>query len=315
MANFLVTGGAGFIGSNLVRYLLQRGHNVRVIDNFITGKRENLADVMNKIELIMGDIRDEETVGSAMRDMDYVLHQGALPSVPRSLENPALTNDINVSGTITVLEAARRHKIRRLIYAASSSAYGNQPTDKKVETQIPQPLSPYAVSKLAGEYYCRAYAECFGLQTVSLRYFNIFGPYQDPESQYAAVIPRFVTALLKNESPVIYGDGLQSRDFTYVENVCSANLLAAFSEKVGNGEVINIACGATYNLLEVLEWLKEFTGKTHIKPTFAPPRKGDVRRSLADITKAKELIGYEVLVDFRRGLQLTVEWYKKLKHV
>lgn len=315
MANFLVTGGAGFIGSNLVRYLLQREHNVRVIDNFITGKRENLADVMNKIELIMGDIRDEETVGSAMRDMDYVLHQGALPSVPRSLENPALTNDINVSGTITVLEAARRHKIRRLIYAASSSAYGNQPTDKKVETQIPQPLSPYAVSKLAGEYYCRAYAECFGLQTVSLRYFNIFGPYQDPESQYAAVIPRFVTALLKNESPVIYGDGLQSRDFTYVENVCSANLLAAFSEKVGNGEVINIACGATYNLLGVLEWLKEFTGKTHIKPTFASPRKGDVRRSLADITKAKELIGYEVLVDFRRGLQLTVEWYKKLKPV
>lgn len=311
MANFLVTGGAGFIGANLVHYLLQRRHNVRVIDNFITGKRENLAEVMNKIELIEGDIRDRETVEGATKDMDFILHQAALPSVLRSVENPVLTHEINVSGTMMLLEAARKNKVRRLIYASSSSVYGNQPAEKKIETQIPQPINPYAASKLAGEYYCKVYAECFRLQTVSLRYFNIFGPRQDPESQYAAVIPRFISAVLREEQPTVYGNGYQSRDFTYVENVCSANLLASFSEEVGKGEVINIACGLSYNLHQLLLLIEQHSGKKKIEPKYDSPRPGDVRSSLADISKAKMLLGYNVLVDFKEGLRLAIEWYKK----
>jgi len=313
VANFLVTGAGGFIGSNLVRYLLDKGHSVRGIDNFITGKRENIDEVIDRFDFIESDVTDFDTIMQASEDMDYVLHQAALPSVPRSVKDPIRSNDINVGGTVRVLDAARAHKVKRVVYAASSSAYGDQPSRTKVETQVPMPLSPYAVSKLAGEYYCAAYYSCFNLETVCLRYFNIFGPRQDPKSQYSAVIPKFVNAVLDDEQPVIYGDGLQSRDFTFVENACSANLLAAQSPEVGAGEVINIACGSNFDLLTLLNLIKEYTGKAEIEPRFDPPRPGDVRHSLADISKARRLLGYEVLVPFEEGLRRTVEWYRQMR--
>jgi nucleoside-diphosphate-sugar epimerase len=309
MAKYLVTGGAGFIGSNIVEYLLKNGESVRVLDNFVTGKRENLAPFMNQIELIEGDLRDEDTCHRAVADTDYVLHQAAMVSVPRSLAEPVMTTEVNVLGTIKLLTAAARAGVRRLVFAASSSVYGNQPVQIKTETLNPMPLSPYAAAKLSCEHFCLAYSKSMGLETVCLRYFNVFGMRQNPMSQYSAVIPLFVTAVIKNKQPIIFGDGTQTRDFTFVENNVRANLLAATTDKPVAGRVINIACGSAYSLLDLLAVINNFLGK-NVKPIFAPRRTGDVIHSLADISLARELLGYEVYVDFFEGMKRTIEWYQ-----
>ena len=310
MANFLVTGGAGFIGSNIVEYLIDTGHAVRVLDNFATGKRHNIAPYLEHIDFIEGDMGDAETCRRACTDMDYVLHQAAIPSVPFSLVDPVGTTRNNVVGVVQMLDAAAKAKVRRFVYAASSSAYGDQPVQMKTETLLPKPLSPYAVAKLSGEYFCMAYAASMGLDTVALRYFNVFGPRQDPTSQYSAVIPKFITAALTGVSPVIYGDGMQSRDFTFVWNNVRANVLAATAKQPINGQVMNVACGTSYTLLDLLASIGSTLGR-EITPTFAPRRTGDVMHSLADIQRAREMIGYEVEVDFREGLARTIAWYQK----
>ena len=309
MATHLVTGGAGFIGSNIVRELVARGEGVRVLDNFSTGRRENLAEVLNDIELIEGDVRDPSACRRAVAGVEYVLHQGAIPSVQRSVDDPSISNDANVSGTLNLLIAARDAGVRRVVYASSSSVYGDSPTLPKHEDMTPRPRSPYAVSKLAAEYYCQVFTEVYGLETVSLRYFNVFGPRQDPTSQYSAVIPLFVQAMLAGEPPVVYGDGLQSRDFTYVSNNVEANLLAATAPGVA-GRVFNIACGKRYTLLDLIAMLNDILG-TRIDPVFAPPRPGDVKHSLADIRLAQEQMSYTVDVDFETGLERTVTWYRE----
>ena len=308
MANYLVTGGAGFIGSNIVGTLLEKGENVRVIDDLSTGKMKNIAPFLARIDFIEASLADLETCRRAVLDMDYILHQAAIPSVMRSVENPLRTNDANITGTVNLLCAAKGKKIKRLVYASSSSAYGNVEVSPKVESLPPSPRSPYAVSKLAGEYYCRAFYECYGLETISLRYFNVFGPNQDPTSQYSAVIPKFITCILRDEPPPVNGDGTQSRDFTYVENNIIANLLACEAPRTA-GEMINIACGESINLLELIRTINEISGKD-IKPIFCPKQPGDVMHSLADIRKAKELLGYEPVVCFRDGLERTINWYK-----
>jgi len=308
MEKFLVTGGAGFIGSNICRRLVSQGCFVRVVDNLITGKKSNLADVIDKIEFIQADMGDSEVAQSAMKDIDVVLHQGALPSVPVSVNNPAATHQHCVNATFTLLLAARDTGIKRFVYAASSSAYGDSPTSPKVETMPTSPLSPYAVAKLAGEYYCSVFCNIYGLQTISLRYFNVFGPYQDPKSQYAAAIPAFVTAILKDKPPTIYGDGRQSRDFTYIDNVVSVNLLAARANQT-KGEVINIACGQAVTVNEIIDMINEFLGK-NVKPIYTDPRPGDVKHSLADITAAQNLINFKPSVHFHEGLQKAIDWYR-----
>ena len=308
MANYLVTGGAGFIGSNLVEHLLDRGESVRVLDDFSTGRRENLEPFLDRIDLIEGDLCDGETCRRAAADMEYILHQGAIPSVPQSIDNPVGSSEVNIMGTLRLLEAAREAKVRRVVYAASSSAYGDQPAPSKVETLAPMPLSPYAAAKLSGEYICHAYSRSMGLDTVSLRYFNVFGPRQDPASAYSAVIPLFITAIIEDRPPVIHGDGLQTRDFTYVENNVRANILAATSTRPVSGQVINVACGVSCSLLELVQTIGECLGK-EVEPRFDPPRPGDVRDSLADISLARELLGYEVTVDFPTGIRRTIEWY------
>jgi nucleoside-diphosphate-sugar epimerase len=310
MANYLVTGGAGFIGSNIVEQLLAQGDSVRVLDNFATGKRENLAPFLSRIEVVEGDLRDDAALARAVNDIDYVLHQGAMASVPRSIAEPVETSEINVLGTIRLLAAAARARVRRVVYAASSSAYGDQPVPEKVETLIPMPLSPYAAAKLAGEYFCQAFSRSMGLEAVGLRYFNVFGPRQDPFSQYSAVIPLFVSAILEDRSPTIHGDGTQTRDFTYVENNVRANILAATTTKPVAGRVINIACGTSYSLLDLVRVINETLGKD-VKPAFGPSRVGDVKNSLADITLARELLGYEVFVDFNEGMRRAITWYKE----
>ena len=309
MTTYLVTGGAGFIGSNIVVELLQRGERVRVLDNFSTGRRKNLSDVLDNLELIEGDLRDLDTCRRAVRGVDYVLHQGAVPSVQRSIDDPITSNDANIKGTLNLLIAARDADVRRLVYASSSSIYGDSPTLPKQENMPLRPKSPYAVSKLAAEHYCRIFTSVFGLETVSLRYFNVFGPRQDPTSHYAAVVPLFIKAMLAGKPPTIYGDGLQSRDFTYVGNNVHANLLAAMAEDVA-GQVFNVACGQRYTLLELVATLNEILGM-HIEPLFAPPRPGDVKHSLADISRAQAKLGYTVKVDFRAGLEKTVAWYRE----
>jgi len=308
MDKFLVTGGAGFIGSNICRKLVADGCFVKVVDNLLTGKKSNLADVIDKIEFIEADMGDAEVAHSEMKDIDVVLHQGALPSVPRSVDDPAATHKHCVDATFTLLLAARDAGIKRFVYASSSSAYGDTPTLPKVETMPTQPLSPYAVGKLVGEYYCSVFSGVFGLETISLRYFNVFGPNQDPASQYAAAIPAFVTAILKDQPPTIYGDGEQSRDFTYVDNVVEANLLAARAKDT-SGEVVNIACGEAITVNAIIALINDLLGK-NIKPIYDPPRPGDVRHSLADITLAKNLIGYEPTISFKQGLQLAIDWYR-----
>ncbi len=309
MRHFLVTGGAGFIGSHLVHALVDRGETVRVLDNFLTGKRENLADVADAIDLIEGDLRDPDDCRRACDGVDVVFHEGALPSVPKSVEDPLASHQANVDGTFNILLAARDAGVKRLVYAASSSAYGDTPTLPKVEDMPPSPLSPYAVQKLTGEYYCKTFYDCFGLQTLSLRYFNVFGPRQDPASQYAAAIPAFVTAILKDQPPTIYGDGEQTRDFTHVDNVVYANLLAADAPET-RGEAVNLACGERVSVNQIIAAINQSLGKS-VEPTYVDPRPGDVKHSLADISLAKKVIGFRPKILFDEGLALAIDWYRQ----
>ena len=304
----LVTGGAGFIGGHLVEGLLGAGWSVRVIDDLSTGSERNLAQTDDRIEFTRGDIRDAAVLERVMEGVEVVFHQAAMASVPRSIAMPLLTNSINVDGTLLVLETARQAGARRVVYAASSSAYGETEVLPKVETQPATPLSPYALQKYTGEVYCRLYSELYGLETVSLRYFNIFGPRQDPNSDYAAVIPRFVTAALEDNPPVIYGDGDQTRDFTYVENAVQANLLAADAERA-SGSVINVAAGIRTSLNDLWQNIREIVG-TDVEPRYASPREGDVRDSLADLTLASDLLGYEPGVDLDAGLGRTIAGFR-----
>jgi len=310
MEKFLVTGGAGFIGSNICRKLVSQGCLVRVLDNLLTGKKSNLAGIIEKVEFVEADMGDPQVAQRAMKDIDVVLHEGALPSVPRSVDDPALTHRHCVDATFTLLMAARDAGVKRFVYAASSSAYGDAPTSPKVETMPCNPLSPYAVGKLVGEYYCSVFSKVFGLETISLRYFNVFGPYQDPLSQYAAAIPAFVTAILKGQPPTIYGDGEQSRDFTYIDNVVEANLLAARARQT-NGEVVNIACGLAITVNMIVDMINRLLGK-RVKPTYVPARPGDVKHSLADITLARNLLGFKPIVQFPEGLEKAIAWYRQL---
>jgi nucleoside-diphosphate-sugar epimerase len=305
---YLVTGGAGFIGSNIVDELVSRGDKVTVIDNFCTGSIGNLSQVINDINLVEGDIRDLELMQKLCKENDYVLHQAALRSVPRSVDDPSSTNDVNINGTLNVLIAARDGGVKRVVYASSSSAYGDTPALPKGEDQRPMPISPYAVSKLTGEHYCRAFSHTFGLETVSLRYFNVFGPKQSPESKYAAVIPIFIKQAMNDKPLTIHGDGEQSRDFTYVKNNVNANLIAAKAENI-SGEVFNVACNNRYSILNIAEEIAKNLNKD-VQYEFLPTRAGDVRHTQADITKAKKFFGYEVEVDFEEGMKKTVESFQ-----
>ncbi|MEN6578776.1 MAG: SDR family oxidoreductase [Phycisphaerales bacterium] len=309
MDKFLVTGGAGFIGSNICKRLVAEGCFVRVLDNLLTGKRSNLAPIMDKIEFIEADMGEPEVARAAMQGIDGVFHEGALPSVPRSVDDPVSSHRHCVVATFALLLAARDAGIKRFVYAASSSAYGDTPTSPKVETIRPDPLSPYAVGKLVGEYYCSVFAKVYGLETICLRYFNVFGPQQDPASQYAAAIPAFITAILKNQPPTIYGDGEQSRDFTYIDNIVHANLLAARTKKTA-GEVVNVACGEAVTVNAIIGMINRLLGK-NVKPIYAPARAGDIKHSLADITAARKLIAFEPIVLFRDGLERSIDWYRK----
>jgi len=308
METYLVTGGAGFIGSNIVEELLKKGHRVKVMDNFVTGKRENIAPFLDDIELIEDDVRDFEAVKKAAKGADYVLHQAALRSVPKSVDDPVLTNDININGTLNILLASKKMGVKRVVYASSSSVYGDCDVFPEKEDFVPKPISPYAVSKLTGEHYGYTFSQTFGLEVVSLRYFNVFGPRQNPESKYSAVIPAFISRMLKGKPPVIEGDGNQSRDFTYVGNVVDANLAAAKTKDI-SGEIFNIACGESYSVLYIVEHLNKLLGKK-ITPKFAPTRKGDVRKTIADISKMKKLLKVEPKVNFKSGLKKTLEWFQ-----
>ena len=303
----LVTGGAGFIGSHLTERLIELGHEVVVLDDLSTGREENLAHLQGRFRFVKGSITDLQLMRELMPGIEVVFHQAALGSVPRSVEDPMTTHEVNVTGTFNVLLAAKEAGVERVVYAASSSAYGDTPTLPKVETMLPQPLSPYAVSKLVGEYYCQVFTRVYGLPTVSLRYFNVFGPCQNPHSQYAAVIPKFITAALKGEPLTVYGDGEQSRDFTYIENVVQANLLAMQSERAV-GKVYNVACGGRYTLNELIRLLQGILGK-QLDVQYLPPRAGDVKHSMASIEAAERDLGYRVLVDFEEGLRRTVKWH------
>ncbi|WP_025321312.1 SDR family oxidoreductase [Deferrisoma camini] len=309
MATFLVTGVAGFIGSNLAEALLAQGHRVRGLDNFLTGKPENLRG-LDGLEFVEGDVRDPTACRRACEGVEFVLHEAALGSVPRSIEDPGLSNECNVTGTLNLLVAAREAGVRRFVFAASSSAYGDTPTLPKVEDMVPQPLSPYALTKLAGEEYCRLFFELYGLETVSLRYFNVFGKRQDPFSTYAAVIPKFVSALLKGEPPEIYGDGEQTRDFTYIADVVQANLRACEASREACGKVYNVAYGERISLNDLYREIAGLLG-CDLEPRYGPPRPGDVKHSLADISRARELLGYEPAYDVRRGLAEAIAWYRE----
>jgi nucleoside-diphosphate-sugar epimerase len=311
MSKVLVTGGAGFIGSNLTESLLKRRHFVRVLDDFSTGKRENLifGKEYPSLEILEGDIRDLRTCKKAIKGVEYIFHQAALPSVQRSVEDPGTSNAINVGGTLNILLAAKEEGVKRVIYASSSSVYGDTPTLPKREEMPPHPLSPYALQKYIGEQYCRLFYQLYGLDSVSLRYFNIFGPKQDPNSVYSAVIPRFIDALIHDRPPVIYGDGEQSRDFTFIENVVQANLLAMSAGHL-RGEAMNIACGKRISLNQLLKILKKILG-SKLAPIYQEPRKGDVRHSLADIRKSKKSINYMPKVGTEEGLNKTVEFFQR----
>ncbi len=311
MTRALVTGGGGFIGSHLAEALLKKGHRVRILDDFSTGKRENLTfrNHTPSLDIVEGDIRDLVLCQKAMEGVDYVFHQAALPSVQRSVEDPLGSNAVNVGGTLNVLLAARDAKVKRVMYASSSSIYGDTPTLPKKEDMSPTPLSPYALQKYTGEQYCRLFSQLYGLETVSLRYFNVFGPRQDPNSVYSAVIPRFIEALLHRRSPIVYGDGEQSRDFTYIDNVVQANVLAMSAQGL-QGEIVNIACGQRISLNQLLGILKQFIPSER-PAVYEEARPGDVRHSLADISKAKDCLRYEPIASIETGLKRTVEFFEK----
>jgi nucleoside-diphosphate-sugar epimerase len=310
MAVYLVTGGAGFIGSNIVEELVKRGEQVRVLDNFATGKRENIIPFLDKIELIEGDIRSYHIVREAVQGVDFVLHQAALPSVPRSIKDPITTNEVNVTGVLHILDAAKDAKVKRVVFASSSSIYGDVDILPKTEDMLPRPLSPYAVSKYSGERYCQVFTKLYGLETVSLRYFNVFGPRQDPASQYSAVIPKFIKTIKSGESPVIFGDGEQSRDFTFIENVVQANLLACEKgDEEISGEVFNIACGKRITVNEMVKSIKKLLN-SDVEIKYNTQRMGDVKHSLANIGKAQQFLGYRVKVDFNEGLKRLIDSFK-----
>ncbi len=307
-ATCLVTGGAGFIGCNMVRCLLGQGERVRVLDNFATGRRENLAEVASSVEVVEGDLRSDDAVQKAVAGVRYILHFGALPSVSRSVQDPATTNEVNITGTLRLLLAAREAGVERVVLSSSSSVYGNTPVLPKREDMIPTPLSPYALSKLAGEHYFRMFHSLYGLRTYSLRYFNVFGPRQNPKSQYAAVIPLFVEALRAGQAPVVYGDGEQTRDFTFVEDVVAANLACCTAPDAAAGGVFNVAWGNRVSVNELARRIGKLLGR-EIPPTYQPARAGDVRDSQADATRARELLGWQPKVPFDEGLRRTVDWF------
>ncbi|MCZ1181326.1 SDR family oxidoreductase [Alkalihalobacillus clausii] len=308
MATYLITGGAGFIGSNIAKALVAKGEKVKILDNFNTGKKDNIAEFIDDVEVIDGDFTNEKTVQSALKQVDVVFHQGAIPSVPKSIQNPIESNHANVSGTLQLLQGAVEARVSRFIYAASSSAYGDSETLPKHEQLPGNPMSPYAVSKYTGELYCKVFYNLYGLETVSLRYFNVFGPRQDPHSKYAAVIPSFIKAMLNDKPPTIFGDGTQSRDFTFIDNVVAANLLAANAPKL-QGESVNIGGGASIDLNSLVDEINVLLGK-QIQANYGSERPGDVKHSLADIHLAEKLIAYRPTVSFQEGLRQTVEWFK-----
>jgi UDP-glucose 4-epimerase len=310
MALYLVTGGAGFIGSSIARALIQRGDRVRIIDNFSSGRRQNVADFAGEVDLIEADILDPAALRRALEGVEVVYHEAAIPSVPKSMAEPIENHEANATGTLRVLHTAREAGVRRLVYAASSAAYGDAPELPKVETQPPAPISPYGASKLAGEYYLQVYAQAFGLETVALRYFNVFGPRQDPKSEYAAVIPKFITAALAGQTPRIFGDGTQSRDFCHIDNIIEANFKAASAPAAQvSGQMFNIACGVATDLNQVVAVIGDILGKP-IEARHEPERAGDIKHSYADITKARRLLGYTAAVSFADGLRRTLEWYR-----
>ncbi len=309
MAKVLITGGAGFIGSHLAEALVAQGDDVTVFDNLSTGYEHNLESVRGAVNFVEGDLRRPDEIGKAMVGQDYVLHEAALASVPRSVADPVGSHDNNANGTLNLLVAAREAGVKRVVYAGSSSAYGDSEITPKHEEITPKPLSPYAVAKLVGEHYCRAFWEVYGLETLTIRYFNVFGPRQDPDSPYAAVLPIFLSHLLRGESPTIDGDGSHTRDFTYVANVVEGNLKALSAPKT-QGETVNVACGGSYSVLYLYEQIKQTLG-VDIEPNFGPKRAGDVPHSSANIDKAGELIGYKPVVSFEEGLARTIEWYQK----
>lgn len=310
MRRFLVTGGAGFIGSHIATALVERGDEVRILDNLSTGNKKNFAHIESDITFVEGDLLDESLVAEAVEGVDCIFHQAALASVPRSVEAPLDTNAACVTGSLILLDKARRAGVRRLVYAASSSLYGDQPFSSKREIDVPAPISPYGVAKLAAEYYCHAFTATYGFETVAIRYFNVFGPRQDPDSPYSAVIPLFITALLAGRQPTIFGDGTQSRDFTYIDNVVHGNLLAADQPKA-SGKSFNVAGGGNVSLLQMLAALNRELG-TEVEPIFAEPRAGDIHTSLADITLARDVLGYEPQVSFEEGIRRSIEYYREL---
>lgn len=307
-SKFLVTGGSGFIGSHIVRHLVRRGEKVVVLDNLAEGKLKNLSAVMDKITFIKGDIRREKDLDKAMKGVDFVLHQAALRSVPKSMEMPLEYNDVNAKGTLQVLLKAKEHKIKRVVYASSSSVYGEKEKFPEKESDSPNPVSPYAATKLIGEYFCRLFSNSFGLEAVSLRYFNVFGPRQSLDNQYAVVIPKFITCILNDKNPPVHSNGLQKRDFTYVDNVVEANIKAS-SAKAVSGEIINVACGKANSVLDIIKEVNKILGKD-IKPAFEPRRCGDVRKTLADVRKLRNKLKIKNFVGFEEGLKRTVEWFK-----
>ncbi|MBN2211386.1 MAG: SDR family oxidoreductase [Sedimentisphaerales bacterium] len=310
MTKALVTGGAGFIGSNMVRFLLEKGQEVRVLDNFFAGKRENLTEVADRIELIEGDIRDRNTVAKACEGVEVIYHLAAMGSVPRSMKDPLTYNDVNVTGTLNMLYAGRDAKVRRLVFASSSSVYGQSEVLPQHEELPLAPISPYGATKAIGEIYCRTFYETYGFESICLRYYNVFGPRQDPTSQYAAAIPLFVSALLRDKAPTIFDDGEQSRGFTYISNVLDANWKAA-NVSVGRGEAMNISTANAVTVNTVVNTIRELLHKQHIKPKYDPPRPGDIKHSLADVRRAKEIIGYEPTVSFDEGIRQAIDWYRE----
>lgn len=311
MSKFLVTGGAGFIGSNISERLVNDGHEVRVLDNLSEGKLENLAPVKDKVTFIKGDIRNDADLEKALSGVDFVLHQAGLRSVPKSMSMPLEYNDVNVTGTLKLLIKAKEKKVKRVVFASSSSLYGDRKDFPERETDTPNPISPYASTKLIGEYYCKLFSNSFGLETVSLRYFNVFGPKQSLDNEYAVVIPKFITCILRDERPPVHGDGLQERDFSYVENVVNANIRAATTPGI-SGEVFNVACGTAHSVIAIVDTVNKILGKD-IKPEFEPTRTGDVKKTLADIAKLKEKLGIteKDLVFFEEGIRRTTEWFKQ----